>query len=40
MSCEKIETLTDRDNYLSPEEAIEIGLIDKIIEMKPKSNKK
>jgi len=40
MSRQKIETLTDRDNYLSPEEAIEIGLIDKIIEMKPKSQKK
>lgn len=30
----KIEKATDRDNYLSPQEAIKLGLIDKVIEKK------
>lgn len=30
MEYEKIEAATDRDNYLSPQEAIEFGLIDSI----------
>lgn len=34
MSKEKIEEATDRDNYLSPAEAIEMGLIDKVITKK------
>ncbi|MBF0312539.1 MAG: ATP-dependent Clp protease proteolytic subunit [Oligoflexia bacterium] len=33
----EIEAATDRDNYLSPGEAIEFGLIDGIIEKKEKS---
>jgi ATP-dependent Clp protease protease subunit len=28
---EVIQKATDRDNYLNPEEAIELGLIDKIV---------
>lgn len=32
MSMEKIEKETDRDNYLSPEQAIEMGLIDAVID--------
>lgn len=31
---EKIEYATDRDNYLSPQEAIEFGLIDTVVEKK------
>ena len=34
MTKEKIEAATDRDNYLSPQEAVELGLIDKVIERK------
>lgn len=34
ISREQIETWTDRDNYLSPAEAIEMGLIDNVIERK------
>ena len=34
MSMDKIVTATDRDNYLSPTEAIELGIIDHIIEKK------
>ena len=34
MSEEKIEAAMDRDNYLNASEAIEMGLIDKIIEKK------
>jgi len=33
-SLEEIEKATDRDNYLSPEQAISFGLIDSIIERK------
>lgn len=36
LSKEAIEKATDRDNYLSPFEAIEMGLIDKVIEAKKK----
>lgn len=31
LTRESIEELTDRDNYMSPEEAIKVGLIDKVI---------
>ena len=31
-TVEEIEKATDRDNYLTAEEALEFGLIDKIIE--------
>jgi ATP-dependent Clp protease protease subunit len=34
MSMDKIVEQTDRDNYLSPKEAIELGIIDQIIEKK------
>ncbi|CBW27423.1 ATP-dependent Clp protease proteolytic subunit (Endopeptidase Clp) [Halobacteriovorax marinus SJ] len=34
MSMDKIVAATDRDNYLSPTEAIELGIIDHIIEKK------
>jgi ATP-dependent Clp protease protease subunit len=40
LSREQIEKATDRDNYLSPAQAIEIGLIDKVIESKGKKNTK
>ena len=33
-----IEKATDRDNYLSPQQALEFGLIDKIIEPKAKKH--
>ena len=36
LTREQIEELTDRDNYMSPDEAIEIGLIDQIIGPKSK----
>jgi len=37
MTKEKIELETDRDNYLSPSEAISLGIIDRVIEKeKPK----
>lgn len=36
MTMEKIVAATDRDNYLSPQDAIELGIIDGVIE----SNKK
>ena len=32
MTLEKIEQETDRDNYLSPQQAIDMGLIDNIID--------
>tara|TARA_B100000683_G_C12473470_1_gene548616 strand:- start:1773 stop:2018 length:246 start_codon:yes stop_codon:yes gene_type:complete len=32
MTIEKIEQETDRDNYLSPQQAIDMGLIDNIID--------
>ena len=32
----KIETETDRDNYLSPKEAIDLGIIDSVIEKRDK----
>ena len=32
MTLEKIELETDRDNYLSPQQAIDMGLIDNIID--------
>lgn len=34
MSMEQIEEWTDRDNFLNPEKAMEMGLIDKVIERK------
>ncbi|MEK6624214.1 MAG: ATP-dependent Clp protease proteolytic subunit [Bdellovibrionota bacterium] len=37
---EKIEAATDRDNYLTAVEAIELGLIDHVIEGKKKKNNK
>ncbi len=36
MDVERIERETERDNYLSPDEAIKMGLIDKIIDKKKK----
>tara|TARA_R110002072_G_scaffold64203_1_gene159065 strand:+ start:39040 stop:39666 length:627 start_codon:yes stop_codon:yes gene_type:complete len=36
LSKEQIEAATDRDNYLSPGEAIDMGLIDNLIESKKK----
>lgn len=36
MSLERIEKETDRDNYLSPGRAIELGLIDAVIDKKTK----
>jgi len=36
LSMEKIVEATDRDNYLSPKEAVEMGLIDHIVEKKGK----
>ncbi|EQC46652.1 ATP-dependent Clp protease proteolytic subunit [Bacteriovorax sp. Seq25_V] len=36
MSMEKIVQATDRDNYLSPQKAIELGIIDHVIESKKK----
>ena len=38
MTMDRIEDLTDRDNYLSPKETIDLGLIDKVIEPKTKVN--
>jgi ATP-dependent Clp protease protease subunit len=32
MTMEKIEAATDRDNYMSPKEAIDLGLIDRVVE--------
>lgn len=32
MTMERIEKETDRDNYLSPQEAIDMGLIDAVID--------
>ena len=40
MTYEKYEAAMDRDNYLSPVKALELGLIDKIIEPKGKAVKK
>ncbi len=31
LSTEEIEKLTDRDNFMSPEEALELGFIDRVI---------
>jgi ATP-dependent Clp protease protease subunit len=39
LTREAIEKATDRDNFLNPGEAIELGLIDKVIEKKPKIDK-
>ena len=39
MKVEEVEKETDRDNYLSPEKAKKLGLIDTIIEKKKKKNK-
>ncbi len=36
MSMDKIVQATDRDNYLSPQKAIELGIIDHVIESKKK----
>ena len=40
VSYEQYESAMDRDNYLSPPKAKELGLIDKIIEPKGKSEPK
>lgn len=37
MSYERIEKETDRDNYLSPQKAIDMGLIDSVIERNKRS---
>ena len=38
-SLEKIESDTDRDRFMAPEEALEYGLVDKVIEhMEPASS--
>ena len=37
---ETMKKALDRDNYLTPEEALEMGLIDKVIEFTPKAWKK
>lgn len=34
MTMERITELTDRDNYMNPQQAIELGLIDSVIERK------
>lgn len=39
MTIEEVEKATDRDNYLSPEKAKELGLIDNIIVSKKKKDK-
>ncbi len=31
MTIEEIEKLTDRDNFMSPEKALELGFIDRVI---------
>jgi ATP-dependent Clp protease protease subunit len=36
-SLEKLESDTDRDRFMGPEEACEYGLIDKVLEHQPKS---
>ncbi|MDH5581498.1 MAG: ATP-dependent Clp protease proteolytic subunit [Bdellovibrionales bacterium] len=38
MTLERIEKETDRDNYLSPKKAVEMGLIDSFIEPKGKKS--
>ncbi len=38
MTLEKIEKETDRDNYLSPQKAVDMGLIDSFIEPKGKKS--
>lgn len=38
MTMDKIVAETDRDNYLSPNQAIELGLIDNVIEKKEKAS--
>lgn len=40
MTIDRIEKETDRDNYLSPKRAIELGIIDNVIERKIKMEKK
>ena len=40
IDTETMKQALDRDNYLTPEEALEMGLIDKIIESTPKAWKK
>lgn len=37
VDVEKMAAICERDNYLTPEEALEIGLIDKIIKCVPKA---
>ena len=39
-SLEKIAADTDRDYFMSSEEALEYGLIDKVIHVRDRSNKK
>ena len=38
-SIEEVEKDTDRDNWMSAEEAVAYGLIDKIVENRPTENK-
>jgi ATP-dependent Clp protease protease subunit len=40
MTMERIEKETDRDNYLSPYKAIELGLIDVVIDKSERKLKK
>ncbi|GIW98988.1 MAG: ATP-dependent Clp protease proteolytic subunit 2 [Pirellulaceae bacterium] len=37
-SLDRIEADTDRDRFMSPEEAVEYGLIDKVVESMPKTS--
>ncbi len=34
-TLEKIETLVDRDTFMSPEEAVELGIIDEVVQSRP-----
>lgn len=38
-TIEQIETALERDRFMSPEEALEFGLIDHVIETRPASEK-
>jgi len=38
LTMDEITEATDRDNYLNPDKAIELGLIDEVIEKKVKAN--
>jgi ATP-dependent protease ClpP protease subunit len=40
MTMERIEKETDRDNYLNPYKAIELGLIDVVIDKSERKIKK